>query len=39
MSEGFVRKWGFLLAGCADVIEFTNRWRDIRGEERLIVEV
>lgn len=39
VSEGFVRKWGFLLAGCADVIESTNHWRDVRGEERLILEV
>ncbi|MCJ1404790.1 hypothetical protein MMC11_008016 [Xylographa trunciseda] len=39
ISEGFVRKWGFLLAGCADVIESANRWREIRGEDRLIVEV
>lgn len=39
VSEGFVRKWGFLLAGCVDVIESTNRWRDVRGEERLILEI
>jgi hypothetical protein len=39
VSEGFVKKWGFLLAGCTDVIESTNRCRDIRGEDRLISEV
>ncbi|MCJ1389201.1 hypothetical protein MMC18_002056 [Xylographa bjoerkii] len=39
VSEGFVRKWGFLLVGCADVIESANRWREIRGEDRLIAEV
>ncbi|KAH8651962.1 hypothetical protein BGZ60DRAFT_569125 [Tricladium varicosporioides] len=38
VSETFVRKWGFLLKGCTDVIESTNRWREVRGEDRLIVE-
>ena len=38
ISEGFVRKWGYLLKGCTDVIESTNRWREMRGEDRLIVE-
>jgi hypothetical protein len=38
-SEGFVRKWGFLLRGCKDLIEATNRWRETRGEERLVVDV
>ena len=35
----FARKWGFLLRGCVDVIEATNRWREQRGEEPLIIEV
>jgi hypothetical protein len=38
-SEGFARKWGFLLKGCRDLIEATNRWRESRGEERLIVNI
>jgi hypothetical protein len=39
ISEGFARKWSFLLKGCTDLIESTNRWREARGEERLVVEV
>jgi hypothetical protein len=39
VSESFVRKWGFLLKGCPDVIESTNYWREVRGEERLVVEI
>jgi hypothetical protein len=39
VSEGFVRKWGFLLGGCSDLLESTNRWREARGEDRLIVEL
>ncbi len=39
VSEGFARKWGFLLRGCTELMEATNRWRDIRGEDRLVFEV
>ena len=39
ISEGFARKWSSLLKGCAGLIEATNRWREARGEERLVVEV
>jgi hypothetical protein len=39
ITEGFVRKWGFLLRGCGKLIESTNRWRALRYEERLVVEV
>jgi hypothetical protein len=39
VSEGFVKKWGFLLKGCTDVVESTNRWRQTRGEEDLVVEM
>jgi hypothetical protein len=39
ISQGFMRKWGFLLKGCTDLIEATNRWRDSRDEERLVVDV
>lgn len=38
ITEGFVRKWGFLLKGCLNVIESTNHWREIRGEDRLIMD-
>jgi len=39
ISEGFARKWSFLLKGCGDLIKATNRWRKARGEKRLIVEM
>jgi hypothetical protein len=39
LTEGFVRKWGFLLRGCGEIIEVTNRWRAVRDEEPLVVEV
>ncbi|KZL67818.1 hypothetical protein CT0861_11374 [Colletotrichum tofieldiae] len=33
MSEGFLRKWGWLFDGLPEVLEATNRWRIERGEE------
>ncbi|KAM0557014.1 hypothetical protein ACHAPJ_005694 [Fusarium lateritium] len=33
MSEGFVRKWGWLFKGLSGPLEATNRWRIERGEE------
>ncbi|KAH8901767.1 hypothetical protein GQ53DRAFT_708103 [Thozetella sp. PMI_491] len=39
VSEAFLKKWGFVLRGCADLIDGTNRWREIRGEERLVIEL
>ncbi|KAJ5578237.1 uncharacterized protein N7459_007201 [Penicillium hispanicum] len=33
MSEGFLRKWGWLFKGLPGVLEATNRWRVERGEE------
>jgi hypothetical protein len=38
-SEGFIRKWGFLLEGCGELITVTNSWRESRGEDPLVVEV
>lgn len=39
VSEGFVRKWGFLLKGCSSLLASTNRWRESRGEDTLVIEV
>lgn len=39
VSEGFAVKWSFLLRGCHTLVEATNRWREARGEERLIIDV
>ncbi|EPE28408.1 hypothetical protein GLAREA_09528 [Glarea lozoyensis ATCC 20868] len=33
MSEGFVKKWGWLVDGLPGILEATNRWRESRGEE------
>ncbi|KAM0191007.1 hypothetical protein ACHAPA_002841 [Fusarium lateritium] len=33
MSEGFVKKWGWLFKGLPGPLEATNRWRVERGEE------
>lgn len=38
-SVAFLRKWGWLLRGCPEIIEGTNRWRQQRGEKRLIFNV
>lgn len=39
LTEGFVKKWKRLLEGCSEMIEATNRWRALRGEEPLVVDV
>ncbi|KAI0380894.1 hypothetical protein F5Y04DRAFT_256174 [Hypomontagnella monticulosa] len=39
LTEGFIRKWPFLVKGCWKMLESTNRWRAIRGEEPLVVEL
>ncbi|CAG9987890.1 unnamed protein product [Clonostachys byssicola] len=38
LSEGFVRKWGWSIKGCNDVLEATNKWRLLRGEKPLAFE-
>jgi Domain of unknown function (DUF3425) len=39
LTEGFIRKGGFLVQGYTDLFESTNRWRDLRGEEPLAQEL
>ncbi|KAH8676529.1 hypothetical protein BGZ60DRAFT_402794 [Tricladium varicosporioides] len=39
VSEGFAKKWSFLLEESELLIRSTNKWRGERGEERLIVEI
>ncbi|KAJ5133087.1 hypothetical protein N7526_004452 [Penicillium atrosanguineum] len=36
MSEGFLRKWGWLFKGLSGALVATNRWRMERGEEPLV---
>lgn len=39
VSPGFLRKWGWLLEGCPEAIDATNRWRETRGESKLNVNL
>ncbi|KAF4998189.1 hypothetical protein FDECE_11866 [Fusarium decemcellulare] len=39
VSVGFLKKWGFLLRGCPELIDSTNRWRLKRGEAKLNIRV
>lgn len=38
MSEGFLRKWGWLFKGLPEPLEATNRWRTERCEEPLVYD-
>ncbi|RGP63756.1 aryl-alcohol dehydrogenase [Fusarium sporotrichioides] len=37
-NPAFLRKWGFQLRGCTEILVATNYWREKRGEKRLIFE-
>lgn len=39
VTAGFLRKWGWLLRGCKDIIEYSNHWRRSRGEMPLCLPV
>jgi len=39
VSEAFLRKWGWVVKGCGDLLASTNFWRERRGEERLVWEL
>lgn len=39
VTEKFVTRWAFLLQGCPDVVESANKWRALRGEDPLVVEI
>lgn len=39
VTEGFLRKWGWLLEGCEEVIDSTNYWRKRRGERPFHVDL
>ena len=38
LTEGFLRKYGFIVEGCDDMLSGTNKWRAMRGEEPLVFE-
>lgn len=35
ISEWFLRKWGWMMKDCSDIIQSTNFWRASRGEKPL----
>lgn len=39
VSPGFLQKWGWLLKGCPELVESTNRWRQHRGEPILDIRI
>ncbi|PYI05428.1 hypothetical protein BO78DRAFT_345705 [Aspergillus sclerotiicarbonarius CBS 121057] len=39
LSEGFLRKWGWAVTGCTELIRSTNYWRAMRGEKQLPMHV
>lgn len=40
VSEGFMRKWGWLLReGTEELLQSTNRWRALRGERPLVWQI
>lgn len=38
VNAAFVRRWGWLLRGCADMMAATNYWRAKRGEKRIVFD-
>lgn len=38
LMEGFVQKWGWMLTGCSELIEATNKWRVLRGERPFLYD-
>ncbi|RSL51138.1 hypothetical protein CEP54_011559 [Fusarium duplospermum] len=39
LSPGFVRKWGWCLRGCEDILTITNQWRQKRGDDPIVYEL
>ncbi|KAI1377271.1 hypothetical protein F4677DRAFT_415763 [Hypoxylon crocopeplum] len=39
VTVAFLRKWGWLLRGCPDILDSTNSWRTKRGEKELVLNV
>ncbi|KAG7126162.1 hypothetical protein HYQ44_001202 [Verticillium longisporum] len=38
-SAAFLRKWGWITQGCPELIEGTDYWRRIRGEQGIVFDV
>jgi hypothetical protein len=39
ISESFLRRWGWVVKGCLDLLVSTNYWRKQRGEDPLVFEL
>lgn len=39
VTEGFVKKWGFLLNDCWEIMASTNYWRERRGDDPLVFNI
>lgn len=39
VTPGFFRKWWWLMKGCGELVESTNKWRTVRGERPLRMAV
>ncbi|KAJ2982428.1 hypothetical protein NQ176_g1386 [Zarea fungicola] len=39
VTEGFLKRWGFLFKGCYGAMAATNYWREQRGDEPLVFEI
>ncbi|KAI6081673.1 hypothetical protein F4821DRAFT_248741 [Hypoxylon rubiginosum] len=38
-SPAFLRKWGWIVDGCEEILEGTNYWREKRGEKKLLFPI
>ncbi|KAE8164272.1 hypothetical protein BDV40DRAFT_115866 [Aspergillus tamarii] len=36
VTEGFIKKWGWVIQGCPDILHNTNKWRARRGENPIL---
>jgi hypothetical protein len=39
LSEAFVMKWAWALKGCEELLQATNKWREKRGEDRIVIKL
>jgi len=39
LTPSFIDKWKYMFKGCGEMIEATNKWRERRGKERIVVEL
>ncbi|KAE9363605.1 hypothetical protein N431DRAFT_431805 [Stipitochalara longipes BDJ] len=39
VSESFLKRWGWVVRGCTELLASTNYWRKQRGEDTLVFEV